>query len=171
MDADGRHVQQVTRPPERSDDDNPDWSPDGTKIAFDRAIDERGDESSEVIGRRVFVAGSDGRGLRRLTPLGGDSYGPVWSPDGAQVAYGTQVAYDKNGINVVNSDGTKPRRLTNAGGLPAWSPDGTKIAFFSTRDDPPDFTFDQVYVMNADGSNQRRLSHTGTADTELVWLE
>ena len=167
MDADGRHLRQVTHPPKRSDDGNPDWSPDGSQIAFDRAI-ERGPES-EVIARPVLVVGSDGRGLRRLSHVGEYSYGPVWSPDGAQVAYGTEVANNQNGINVVNSDGTEPRRLTNDGGLPGWSPDGTKIAFVSARDDPPGF--DQVYVMNADGSNQRRVSHTGTSDTELLWLE
>jgi Tol biopolymer transport system component len=41
-------------------------------------------------------------------------------------------------------------------GSPLWSPDGRKIAFVGDRDGNA-----EVYVMNADGSGQRRLTHNG----------
>ena len=54
----------------------------------------------------------------------------------------------------MRADGTAQTQLTTTtdhnDGRPAWSPDGTKIAFDSDRDGDP-----AIYVMNADGGNQR----------------
>jgi Tol biopolymer transport system component len=47
---------------------------------------------------------------------------------------------------------------------PAWSPNGKQIAFNSRRDG----VF-QIYVMNADGSDQTRLTTDGTADFIPTW--
>jgi Tol biopolymer transport system component len=59
-------------------------------------------------------------------------------------------------IFVMNSDFTNPVRLTFTvgNGVPMWSPDGTKVVFHSIRDGNY-----EVYVMNADGSNQTRLTN------------
>lgn len=60
-------------------------------------------------------------------------------------------------IWVINADGTNARQLTDVAGRdiePAWSPDGRLIAFASGRDDPENL---QLYIMNADGSNQHPL--------------
>jgi len=64
-----------------------------------------------------------------------DKFGPVWSPDGREVAfYGGGGA---SGVFVVPADGGTPVRLTNAPGgaaaAPQWSPDGLRIAFRSFR--------------------------------------
>lgn len=48
--------------------------------------------------------------------------------------------------------------------LPGWSPDGKKIAFTSNRDGAGD-----IYVMNSDGSNVRRLTFTPQAESSSVW--
>ena len=59
----------------------------------------------------------------------------------------------------MNPDGSKLRNLTknqNEDYFHSWSPDGNKILFVSTRDGNG-----EIYVMNADGSNQRNLGYSG----------
>src|SRR5215213_8220517 len=63
--------------------------------------------------------------------------------------------------------GTKAKKLTNntdADVTPAWSPNGKKIAFASARDDDH-----EIYVMNADGSNQTRLTTVAGLDQLPTW--
>lgn len=64
-------------------------------------------------------------------------------------------------------DGTGLKRLTDAPGYDAeaaYSPDGTKIVFCSLRHAPNGATdpsaYGEIYIMNADGSDQRRLTST-----------
>ncbi len=86
---------------------------------------------------------------------------PVWSPDGSKIAFMVDQ-HDHWDIGVMNSDGSGEKLLTSTPFVmftrpinnvaPAWSPDGGSMAFLSDRDG--DW---RVYVMNADGSNQRKL--------------
>jgi Tol biopolymer transport system component len=58
----------------------------------------------------------------------------------------------------MNPDGSDPQRLTESSGedsWPVWSADGTKMAFASHRDGHA-----EIYVMDADGSNQGRVTNT-----------
>ena len=57
-----------------------------------------------------------------------------WSPDGSLIAYARDRSWD-NGIFVVESDGSSPRRLTQKGGWPTWWPDGSRIAYLDFGDD------------------------------------
>jgi len=64
-------------------------------------------------------------------------------------------------------EGGTPRRLTTARGIdtqPAWAPNGRQIAFTSTRSGTP-----QIYLMDADGSNVRRLTFDGAFHDEATW--
>jgi TolB protein len=76
----------------------------------------------------------------------------------------------KGVTNIVLFDlrGTFKRRLTNSSAIdvsPSWSPDGRKVAFCSNRGGGP-----QIYLMNADGSNPRRVSFTdSTYCTSPSW--
>ena len=70
---------------------------------------------------------------------------------GASVSPGASASETDTEICSINADGTGVRRLTNTPedeGVPAWTPDGKKIAFVSDGG---------VYVMNADGSERRKL--------------
>ena len=101
--------------------------------------------------------------------------GPVFSPDGQKIA----LSYWQNDhweIHVMNADGSGEVRLTQTplsvlaneeiagqqpqswnNAAPAWSPDGSQIAFLSDRSGQW-----EIWVMNADGSNQRALFPAGT---------
>jgi Tol biopolymer transport system component len=49
---------------------------------------------------------------------------------------------------------------------PAWSPDGKYIVFYSKRDCPNDNG--EIYIMNADGTNQVRITRTACTDTGIA---
>ena len=49
--------------------------------------------------------------------------------------------------------------------LPSWSSDENKMAFYSTKDGNG-----EIYVMNADGSEQRNLTNNSSWDSSLSWL-
>lgn len=90
-------------------DANPRWSPDGTRLAFDRD------------GSTIYVV-RPGGAPKRLTT--GNQ--PDWSPDGGRIAFARTA-----GIFTINASGTSVRRLKGGlfGESPRWSPDGSKIAF------------------------------------------
>jgi len=64
----------------------------------------------------------------------------------------------------VNSDGSNWQELTDDGTQPVWSPDGSRIAYVSERDGNP-----EIYVMNADGSDQQRLTTNSFVDYQPSW--
>ena len=86
---------------------------------------------------------------------------PDWSPNGTEIAFtrsrqAPNAAAPTTGIEVMNADGTDQTRLTTnvaADSSPAWSPDGNEIVFASNRTGSGD-----IYAMNADGTAQRRLN-------------
>jgi dipeptidyl aminopeptidase/acylaminoacyl peptidase len=125
---------------------HPDWSPDGTKIAVDNGI----------------IRASDGARLSTA-----DTRDPSWSPDGTKIAY----TCDPPGDPVSDEICVGGRPLTNTdlngeSGEPAWSPDGTKIAYTRhPRGNPGNLVPSKIFVMNADGTDQRQL----TFDTAGAW--
>ncbi len=150
----------------------PAWSPVGAWIAWNSMRD---DPRSGVL--HGFVMHPDGSGVRRITDEIWVEY-PAWSPDGRKIAFMAQepgasgLDPDYN-IYVMNADGSGITKLTDGPGtegFPDWSPDGTQIAFSSTQDDcsntdDPDCLstgdlgpFYALFVMNADGSGQTRLT-------------
>jgi len=86
----------------------------------------------------------------------------AWSPDGKQFAF--YHKYDERktwSIHTMNSDGTNRQRLTHEknkwDNSPAWSPDGTKIVFAREYWDLEKNWHPEIWVMNADGSEQTQI--------------
>jgi Tol biopolymer transport system component len=154
MNIDGTNRVRLTTTDES--DGGPDWSPDGTKIAWNRR------EAVTGANNDVWVMNADGTGAVNLTPDAPTAVeqSPAWSPDGTKIAFwSNRDAADGGGfdIYVINADGTNLRRLTNAPGndaLPAWSSDGRYIVFDSMRDGQR-----EIYGMQADGSAQTRVTN------------
>jgi Tol biopolymer transport system component len=97
----------------------------------------------------------------RLTSGVGALHG-VWSPDGKRIAYHKLSADGRFDIHVMNADGTNDVQLTSDpldDIYPQWSPDGTQIAFERTYQIGT--PANAVWVMNADGSDQRGVKGGG----------
>lgn len=147
-------------------DFSPAWSPDGSQIVFRTTRD--GEDEIYVMN----TSGSNQTNLSRSPST--EERSPAWSPDGRQIALASlQGAILDIFIMPVNlerwwGNNTKWTNLTgdSLGGdeYPAWSPDGTKIAFHSYRDGNW-----EIYLMNADGSGQTRLTNNPGEDTHPAW--
>jgi len=153
INADGSQVFRMTN--NNIDECCPDWSPDGSRIAF---VSER-DGNQEI-----YVMNADGSGLTNLTDHSALDNSPAWSPDGARIAFYSNRDGNPE-IYVMNADGSNPIQLTNNGDNygPAWSPDGTKIAFFHDGMDR------EMWVINADGSNTINLTISSGWDLTIAW--
>jgi Tol biopolymer transport system component len=74
--------------------------------------------------------------------------------------------YDRNELHLINGDGSGRRLLAQHGFSPAWSPDGCGIAFIRW----PRSGSNELYVVNADGTDLRPLTRTPRIDETLpVW--
>src|SRR5262249_58143707 len=107
------------------DDTSPQFSADGTKIAF--ASDRSGSEE-------IWVCDSDGRNPHPVTAFSAPRKGtPRWSPDGRQIAFDA-LADGQRDIFVVSAEGGQARRITTEPSeevRPSWSRDGAWIYFGS----------------------------------------
>jgi Tol biopolymer transport system component len=161
-------AQRVTTIPKRAlFDFEPQFSPDGSMIAFTRF------KSFERRKSAIHVVATDGSGLQRLTPWKLNASHPDWSPDGEMIAFDSgdvPLPGSKGDIYVMGADGSARTRLTDnpraregkplkLDGNPVWSPSGTMIMyvrfharrFVDPESVPPG---GKLIVMNADGSGK-----------------
>lgn len=116
-------------------------------------------------GSEIGIMNADGSGVVQFHVSGTD---PAISPDGKQIVFCSVRDNIYFQIYVMNSDGSSPKRLTDvktgdACG-PAWSHDGKKIAFHAYALTNPNHNPD-IWTMDADGSNQKRVIDHGIDPT------
>ncbi len=129
----------------------------------------------------IFMAKDDGSDLQQLTTTPGYDAEATVSPDGKKIVF-TSLRDGDLDIYTMNIDGTDVRRLTNTPGYdggPFFSPDGSQIVYRVHRPQTPEELKDyqdllkenlirpsklEIFVMNADGSNQRQVTSNGAAN-------
>jgi Tol biopolymer transport system component len=168
MNADGSGLMQVTNLVSifAYPEDRPAWSPDGSRIVIG---------CHRVGYSEIYLVNADGSGQTRLasSPWSFMSARPSWSPDGSRIVF--QAYYDHE-IYVMNADGSNIDQISDVPAansyFPIWSPDGSRILFVITLDSSIGFSEPEVleiYVVNADGSGQTRLTNNLAYDFPSSW--
>ncbi|MBU0495985.1 MAG: DPP IV N-terminal domain-containing protein [Chloroflexi bacterium] len=177
----------------------PSWSPDGTRLVFDSAPVPWGSSPSEIYtmdtqgrnrvrltdnsyedytpawspkGDRIaFVSDRDGTyAIHTMNPDGSDVVrlveggDPAWSPDGEKIAF---FVGDEGAAEIFVWEQGRVTQLTSNryyDAYPSWSPDGRQIVFVSERGEGF-----QLYVTNADGSEQHQLTSGPDTYDEPAW--
>jgi len=164
MNADGSSNQQLTT---EGISMAPRWSPDGKRIVYAHAKP----KPKQGARLKIWVMNADGTDKQQITKGDSDDNVPTWSSDGKRIAFTSNREVGKYQIWVMDVDGENLKALTKAyydkkleadieQKVPSWSPDGRYIAFWSgveATDPRPNLPRD-VWVMKADGSDQKRLT-------------
>lgn len=134
----------------------------------------------------IYTVNRDGTGTKRLTSYNVYTAEGVLSPDGRRIVF-TSLKDGDLDIYTMNADGKDVRRLTNTPGYDGgawWSPDGRKIVYRANH--PADSaelaqyrsllarrlvrpSRVELFVMNADGSDQRQITRLGGANFGPSW--
>jgi Tol biopolymer transport system component len=179
MSADGSGQARLTD--DEAGEAGPSWAPDGETLLFARiSTDAQAAQAPRFELVRMKPDGTDAETL--FEP---DLYlvaSAAWSPDGSRLAFtGCQIETRQLDCEIwaADADGEGAKKLTDAAGgsgSPAWSPNGEEIAFSSDRDMNGDCFFHdctgwngEIYVMNSDGSDQRRITDDPGDDGSPTW--
>jgi len=135
--ADGKGLRRLVR----DGASRPALSPDGRLLAFAKR-------------NRIWIVGTNGHGLRRLTSGRNDS-DPDWSPDGSTLAF-SQISFSKSGMFVQPLRGRRRLLVRGSVSRPKWSPNGRSIAYLKYGGGSA--AKDGLYVIRKDGKHVRRLA-------------
>jgi Tol biopolymer transport system component len=153
VNADGTHPRPLLVNPRAHEYDDPAWSPDGTTLALGAVNVEDGISLLNVTGGQPIGVTRSCSGM------------PSWSPEGRSIACWRVSFLTRNGsgIQIVDAATGASRRLTKGARLdksahgPSWSLDGQKIVFGKFRHLTRRKLGSDIYVIDSDGTDQRRL--------------
>jgi TolB protein len=152
-------------------DDNPAWSPDGSRIAFTRVL---GADQSMISEVDILIMTSNGNEVMHVADHKSSSpiydWSAQWAPDGDHLVFHREdTQRGLSAIFTVHLDGTHERRLTpwrmDGGGEPDWSPDGRWIVFEGFSGDGG--RANNVCLVHPKGKGRRCIASTDGGD--FVW--
>ena len=147
-DLDGTGIRQVTH--EAGGATAPDWSPDGTKIAY---------VEGDGLSANVFVLDLATGTATQVTNGTSGLWGPHFSPDGSSIVYSASIPPAGWGIWIVPATGGRSRLLVGDGrvvpvGDSDLSPDGSQLAFVAEGSQEGT----DIWIADADGSGLRPVA-------------
>jgi serine/threonine protein kinase len=163
MRDDGSGLRQVTDLTEGAC--QPDWSPDGTRLAFTSPCKgnlQRYENAS------IYLVNLDGSGVTPISTAPGGDFDPAWSPDGKRIAFTSLQDGSVPHIFVMDADGNNRVRLSAEGGRDyqaRWSADGTRLIYLTV----PSTGDSTVFEMVADGTEKQQYSRGQGANSSPDW--
>ena len=166
--------------------DYPSWSPDGTRIAFERSYG----PDIQHLTVAIWVANADGGHAKQLTQPrpGFEDHSPSWSPDSRHLVFDRFDDRAFNGgqgnIYTIGADGHRlrlifraPSRWPFGGAKPRWSPDGSRILFsefcwFGSKEGCPADTPEtgaHLFTIRPDGGGLTELTHGSMNELFPAW--
>ena len=132
------------------------FSPEGKRIAYARSVSDQGRGAYSF---DIYTMNVDGSDQRQLTVDPDFDAEPIWSPDGTRILF----ISDRDGdleIYAINPDGSREEKLSTSNsrheGAFAFTADGKQV--FCVADTLEKFEFLQIYLMNLDGTDRRRIT-------------
>jgi TolB protein len=115
--------------------------------------------------KEIYYGDYDGANQRRVTVSRRLNVNPSWAPDARALAYTTYRPNPDIFVSLIYQGVLQnPTKGVGTNYLPVFSPDGKQLAFMSGRDGNP-----EIYAMNVDGTNLRRLTNHAAGDSSPTW--
>ncbi|MFH1413796.1 MAG: DPP IV N-terminal domain-containing protein [Candidatus Omnitrophota bacterium] len=160
MDEDGSNQTRITNTGRWHN--TPNWSPDGKRIVFAANYDGNID---------VYTMNIDTTDLQQITDYEGIDFTPQYSPDKKKIVFTSQRSGNDD-IWLYNLENGELKQLTTykeRDFSPAYSPDGSSIAFVCGRITGMGDENLEIYLMDQDGKNKRRITKNLGTDRYVSW--